>query len=456
MENTNNVNSDSKKQIMQYNKMTTQPIASLLFSLSVPTIITMMVTNIYNIVDTAFVGTLGTSQSGATGIVFSFMAILQAIAFMCGQGAGSIMSRRLGEKKIDEATMYASTGFFLSFTLGLIIGVVTWIFAEPIVYFFGSTVTIAPYAKIYILCIALAAPFFTSSLTLNNLLRYEGLAKLGTVGMMSGAVLNMGLDAILIFGFRLGILGAGIATTVAQIFSFAILVSMFLRGRTQTRIAFRYIAREAQVSLTIMATGFPSLVRQGLNSLAALLMNRYSREYGDAAVAAMSCVSRIGFFPMAFAIGIGQGFQPISSFNYGAGRKDRVRKAFWTAIEGEEIVLFILGIPMFITAPSLIAILRDAPEVIEIGTRALRLLCVAHLFIPLTMMVEMGFQSIGKKAYATFASCLRSGVLFVPLLVVLAYYRGLKGIQEAQPLSFVCSFVVGIFLCRVYLKQMQN
>ena len=447
---------ESELQQKQYEKMTTEPVGKLLFTLSVPTIISMMVTNIYNLVDTAFVGTLGTSESGATGIVFSYMAILQAVAFMCGQGAGSIMSRKLGAKDLEEASKYSSTGFFLSFGLGLLMAVFSFLFLEPLLYLLGSTKTIAPYAGTYIFFILLAAPFFTSSLTMNNLLRYEGKAKLGTIGLMIGALINIGADMVLSFGCRLGIAGAGIATAGSQVVSFCILLSMFLRGKTQTRISVKYVARDVQTVWNVVATGFPSLLRQTLNSVAAMLLNKASGVYGDEAVAAMSIVSRVSFFPMAVAIGIGQGFQPISSFNFGAGKIGRVRKAFWSALTGAECVLFLISIPIFLFAGPIVGQMRNDPQVIELGIRALRLMCVGQLFVPLTMMVEMGFQSIGEKLLASLGSCLRSGLVFIPTLQILKKVRGLAGVQEAQPLSFVVTFVVCLFLCRIYLKRVRE
>ncbi|MGN0280570.1 MAG: MATE family efflux transporter [Lachnospiraceae bacterium] len=447
---------ENELQRAQFERMTTEPVGKLLFMLSVPTIISMMVTNIYNLVDTAFVGTLGTSESGATGIVFGYMAILQAIAFMCGQGAGSIMSRKLGAKELEQATKYSSTGFFLSFSLGLIMAVLSFVFMKPLLYLLGSTQTIAPYAGTYIFYILLSAPFFTSSLTMNNLLRYEGKAKFGTVGLMIGAVINIFGDMILMFGLHLGIAGAGISTAVSQVISFSILLSMFLRRKTQTRISVKYVARDFKTVWNIIGTGFPSLLRQTLNSVATMLLNRTAGVYGDEAVAAMSIVSRISFFPMAVAIGIGQGFQPISSFNYGANKKKRVRKAFWTAFAGEECVLTLISVPIYIFAGTLVQQLRDDPLVIALGIRALRLMCVGQLFVPLTMMVEMGFQSIGEKLLASFGSCLRSGLLFIPTLLILTNIRGISGVQEAQPLSFVFTFIVCLFLCRIYLKRVQE
>ena len=375
---------------------------------------------------------------------------------MCGQGAGSIMSRKLGAKELEEASKYTSTGFFLSFSLGLVMSVCSFVFLEPLLYLLGSTKTIAPYAGTYILFILLAAPFFTSSLTMNNLLRYEGKAKLGTIGLMIGAFINIGADMILIFGCRLGIAGAGIATAGSQVVSFCILLSMFLRGKTQTRISVKYVARDVQTVWNVVATGFPSLLRQTLNSVAAMLLNKASGVYGDEAVAAMSIVSRVSFFPMAVAIGIGQGFQPISSFNFGAGKIGRVRKAFWSALTGAECVLFLISIPIFLFAGPIVGQMRNDPQVIELGIRALRLMCVGQLFVPLTMMVEMGFQSIGEKLLASLGSCLRSGLVFIPTLQILKKVRGLVGVQEAQPLSFVVTFVVCLFLCRIYLKRVRE
>lgn len=438
----------------QFEKMTGEPITKLLIKLSIPAIISMMITNIYNLVDTAFVGQLGTSESGATGVVFSFMSILQAVAFMCGQGSGSILARRLGKKELNEATEVASTGFFLSFTLGLILSILTFIFMKPLLWVLGSTDTIYPYAKTYITYIAIAAPFFTSSLTLNNILRYEGKAKLGTVGMAVGAVLNIGLDALFIFPLKMGIRGAALATAISQFISFAILLYMFISGRTQTKISVKFLAKNKEVPFNVLATGFPSCLRQALTSVASMLLNQCARVYGDAAVSAFSCVSKISFFSMAIAIGIGQGFQPISSFNYGAKKTERVKKAFFTAILAEEIVLGVLAVPMFIFAPELIMLMRNDPAVIEIGTRVLQLTCVASLFLPVGMMTEMGYQSIGSKLLAAICSSMRSGVVLIPTLLILAKSRGLAGVQEAQPLSYVIAFAICLVFTKILLSKL--
>lgn len=440
----------------QFKIMTTKPIEELLLTLSIPTIISMLVTTIYNIADTAFVGTLGTSQSGATGVVNGFMAILQAIAFMCGQGSGSVMSRKLGARNQEEADKYASSGFAFSFCLGLLIAILSYTFIDPLMRVLGATETIAPHAKSYIIWILIAAPFFTSSFTLNNLLRYEGKARLGTVAMMSGAILNIIGDALLIVVFKLGIAGAGISTCASQFIAFCIITSMYLRGRTTVKISFTKISRSVRDYFEILTTGFPALLRQGLNSIATVILNQNAAIYGDQAVSAMSIVSRLGFFPMAIAIGIGQGFQPISAYNFGAGLKNRVKEGFKKGLIGAEFMLVLASVPMFIFAPTFVGILRNDPEVIVIGTRALRLICVAQLTIPLSMMIEMGFQSTGYKIYASVSSSLRSGIVFIPMIILLSKTRGLAGIQEAQPVSFVITFIICLYFLKIYLGTLKS
>lgn len=440
----------------QFIKMTETPVQRLVATLAVPTVLSMLVTNIYNLVDTAFVGTLGNSASGAVGVVFGYMSILQAMGFMCGQGAGSIMSRSLGTKDVDRATKYTSTGFFMAMLLGAVVGLISLLTLDPLVYMLGSTSTIAPFAKTYIFWIILAAPFQTASLTMNNLLRYEGRAKLGMIGLMTGAVLNIAGDAILLFVFELGIAGAAISTAVSQMISFAILVAMFISGKTQTRIKFSAADFHMQTVGNIVATGFPSMLRQALNSVATILLNSSSAVYGDAAVAAMSVVSRINFFVMALAIGIGQGFQPVSSFNYGAGKYERVKKAYWFTFGLSEVILVAVAIPVIIFAEPLIRIFRDDAQVVEYAVRALQLHCMALILVPITMVTEMGFQSTGQRMWATVSSALRSGIIFIPMVLILPHIRGMAGVQEAQPLSTFIAFFICLFLSRQFLLQVDK
>lgn len=444
-----------KKEITQYEKMTNTPIPQLIINLSIPSIISMLINNIYNLVDTAFVGRLGTSASGAVGIVFGFMAIIQAFGFMFGQGSGSILSRALGHRDKEGASVHASAGFYGATFCGIIIMAVGFLWLDDIVMMLGSTKTIAPFAKTYISYILAAAPFMCGSLALNNILRYEGKAALGMVGLMTGAVLNMIGDPILMFRLDMGIAGAGLSTAVSQVISWGILLFMFLAGKTETKLSFsKAVHAGTAVFGNIMATGVPSLLRQGLNSLTTVLLNSRCAVYGDAAVAGMSIVSRIIFFAFSAALGIGQGFQPVSAFNYGAGQYSRIRKGFRFTMLVSEGLIFVVCMLLMLFSGNLISLFRDDPDVIAVGTRALRLQAAATLLLPVCMTTEMLFQSTGKRLGASFLSALRSGLLFIPLLLVLSHFRGVSGIQEAQPLSLVLSLPVTIPFAVMFFRKL--
>ena len=442
-----------KRKRSQYERMTQESIPRLILTLSVPTILSMLVSNIYNLVDTAFVGRLGTSQSAAVGVIFGFMAIIQAIGFMFGQGAGSIAARKLGGKDPKTASRIATTGVAGSVFLGLLISLFSAPLMDPIVRLLGSTDTITPYAKSYLTYILIAAPFMTGSYTLNNLLRYQGRANLGMVGLMAGAVLNIALDPLLMFTLDLGIAGAAIATGASQIISFWILLSMFLRNKTELRLHPKLLdARPATVG-NIMATGLPSMLRQVLNSVATILLNSYAAAYGDEAVAAMSIVSRISFFVFALSLGIGQGFQPVSAFNYGAKKYARLRRALWVTVLISEGVIVVASAICLALSGRLIQVFRDDPAVIEIGTRALQLQMLTILFLPFTMCVEMLYQSTGRRLGASFLSSARSGLFFIPTLILLANLRGLNGIQEAQPAAYLLAVPLSIYFVILFLRK---
>ena len=445
---------EEEKKNIQYDKMTKTPIPKLLLSLSIPTVITMLITSAYNMADTAFVGMLGTSASGAVGVVFGFMSILQAIGFFFGQGCGSILSRELGAKDNDGANRTASTGFFLSLSCSIILAVVCALIMDPLISFLGSTPTIAPYAKIYLRFILLSTPFIVPSFTLNNILRYEGKAKLGAVAMLVGALLNIAGDPIFMFGFKLGIAGAGLSTALAQTISFMVLLSMFLRGKTQIKLSIRLFDNSIKKILNICGTGLPSLLRQSLGGLGVVILNAVAKPYGDPAIAAMSIVTRVAFMEIAIGLGIGQGFQPISSFNYGAGLYSRVREAYKDAFKVISILIIVLSVIVFIFSPEIVYALRHDAEVVAIGTRALRLQSVAIVALPFCMITEMLLQTTGNKAAASFLSSARGGLLFIPTLIILAKLRGLAGIQEAQPVAYIISIVPTYILNRRFFNNL--
>lgn len=433
---------DSKEK--QFIKMTQTPIAKLIVKLAIPTIFSMLITSIYNLADTYFVGQLSTSASGAVGIVSSLMAIIQAFGFMYGHGCGAVASRMLGNKDEKGASRFLSTSFFLAIFTGLIITAFGLLYLEDFMYLLGSTKTILPHAKDYAFYILLGCPVMMSSLVLNNLLRYEGKAVLSMAGLISGGVINIFLDWLFVIRLNMGTAGAGLATCISQCISFVMLLSVFIMGKTVSKISIKYVTHSFKELGTILLTGFPSFSRQGLASIAGMLLNIAAKEYGDPAVAAMSIISRIFLFLMAVMLGIGQGFQPVSAFNYGAKKYMRVRKAAIFTIFTSLATTSVFIVICLLFAESFIKIFRDDPLVTEIALPAFRYQTVAMIFQPVIVVSNMLFQSVGKSIRASFLAMCRQGLYFIPLIMLLPTHLGVFGIQLCQPLSDALTFITSL------------
>lgn len=423
----------------QYERMIKQPIPSLTLTLALPTTISMLVTNIYNMADTYFVSTVGTSATGAVGIVFGLMAILQAFGFMFGHGAGANISRRLGAKRVEEARIFASTSFF-----GALIAILGLIFLNPLMYLMGSTSTILPYARAYAIFILIAAPAMTSSCVMNNILRYEGQASLAMIGLTSGSIINIFGDYIFMRIFHMGVTGAGLSTALSQYISAFILYSMYHKGKTQSCFKWQYVSLEKYVIGSIVAVGFPSLCRQGLNSISVMTLNFAAGIYGDEAIAAMSVVSRISNLIFSVGVGIGQGFQPVSAFSYGAKRYDRLKQAFIFTVTLSTILLSIISvICLYFTKPLLLLFTQDS-QVLSIAQLAMKFECIAIFFMAISIGANMLFQSIGRSVIATFLAALRSGLAFIPLVIILPHIWGITGLALSQPIADLCASLVPI------------
>ncbi len=440
----------------QYKKMTETPVPRLIITLGIPTTISMLVTNIYNMADTYFVGKIGTSASGAVGIVFGLMAIIQAFGFMFGHGAGSIISRRLGARDVKSASRFASTSFASSLVVGAVIMVLGFLFLNPLMRLLGSTDTILPYARTYASFILLAAPFMASSCVMNNILRYEGRAALAMVGLTSGGILNIFGDWLLMEGFGLGVMGAGLSTAVSQIISFCILLFMFLSGKTESKFALKWVTKDLGDVAMICKTGLPSLMRQGLTSISTMVLNGQAAIYGDAAVAAMSIVNRICSFIFSVALGIGQGFQPVSAFNYGAKKYGRVRQGFCFTLGLSEVLLGTIAVVGMIYSSHFVAFFRNDPKVITIGNFALSVQLAALFFQPLTVCSNMLFQSVGKNGKATFLAMLRSGLCFIPVIALLSKVLGLTGVEISQTVADVLAFFISLPFTLRFLGELKR
>lgn len=441
----------------RYQQMMNEPVERLVIRFAVPTIISMMVTAIYNMADTYFVSQINTQASGAVGVIFSLMAFIQAIAFMIGMGSGNHISRLLGQQKKKQAEVFAAVCFFTEFGAGLLIAVLLVCNLDRVVFLLGATDTIAPYARDYARYILYAAPFMMCAFGMNNMLRFQGNAFYAMIGITAGGILNIILDPIFIFGLGLGISGAAIATGFSQCVSFGILLLQSNLRKSCLSIRLRNFRPTASIYGKILQSGFPSLGRQGIASIAVILLNFAAKPFGDAAIAAMSIVSRYGNFINSATIGFGQGFQPVCGFNYGAGHYDRVMRAFSFCVRTATKVLIVLAVISFALAvPIITEFRRDDAAVIAIGTQALRLQALTLPFAGYITMANMFTQTTGYGIRATIVSVLRQGIYFIPLILVLPRTLGLYGILLTQPIADALSVVTAYFICRGILREMNE
>lgn len=432
--------------------MTETPVAKLIVTLGVPTTISMLITSIYNMADTYFVGGLGESAQGATGILFTLQAIIQAIAFMMGHGSGTFVAKALADRDVKDATRYVSTAFFFGTGIGLIVMTVGLSFLRPFMLLLGSTETILPHAMDYGMWVLLSCPLLIGSLVLNNNLRYEGKAFYAMFGLTTGGLLNILLDYIFVRVLPLGVFGAGMATAISQAVSFAILLVMY-QTKAQSRISLRAVSRELCVYLSIMRVGFPSLLRQGLTSISHGILNNLAKPFGDAAIAAISVVNRCSSFVLCAMLGIGQGFQPVASFNYQVGNRRRVKQGLVFTMALGFVISTVLATLGLIFAPGIVSVFQKSAAVIEIGKRGLRYASIGLLFIPLTVPVNMLYQSIREAGVASFLSLLRSGLTFIPSLLILSALLRLDGILLAQPIADAISGLVCIPFIIRFLRR---
>ncbi len=439
----------------KYRMMTENPIPGLIGRLAVPTIISMLVTSFYNMADTFFVGRIGTSATAAVGVAFPVMAVIQALGFFCGHGSGNSISRKLGAQENDAAGELAATGFFGGLILGLLVLVFGLLFLTPLSRILGSTDTILPYTREYLGIILVGAPWMTAQFVLNNQIRFQGNAFYAMIGVGTGAVLNILLDPILIFGFRMGISGAALATVLSQLISFFLLLAG-VRFSGCIPIRLKNVRFHRERLREIAGGGLPSLFRQGLGSVATMTLNIAANPYGDAAIAAMSVVSRIFMFAISALIGFGQGFQPVCGFNYGAKKYGRVREAFWFCVKVSTVFLFALSILGFLLSGHLIGIFRDDPEVIRIGTTAVRFQCATLILNGWIVMNNMMTQTMGKTFYASLLASARQGLFFIPILLILPRILGLTGIQSAQAAADVFAFLLSVVLYRKVTAELHE
>ncbi|MDE6964469.1 MAG: MATE family efflux transporter [Lachnospiraceae bacterium] len=441
----------------KHKMMIETPISRLIPRLAVPTIISMLITSIYNMADTFFVSQLSTSASGAVGVNFSLMAMIQAIGFTLGMGSGNFMSRMLGAREQDKAQRACSTAVYTAFALGLALAVLGIANIDALVRALGATETIAPYAKDYGRYILIAAPYMTVSFVFNNHLRSQGNAALSMIGITTGGVLNVILDPVLIFGFHMGISGAAIATIFSQFVSFIILLTLVIRSKNVLKPLPKYYTFKGWVYREILSAGMPTLGRQGLASAASVFLNVAASGFGDAAVAAMSIVTRIMMFINSALIGFGQGFQPVCGFNFGAKRYDRVLEAYYFCRRVALVFLLVMGVVMFAVSTPIMRLFRKEDlEVIRIGSLALKMQCCLLPFQAYSIIGNMLTQSIGYSFRATITAISKQGLFFIPAILILPEFFGVTGLQLAQPIADGFTFILTQVIVVMVVKELRG
>ena len=438
----------------KYTFLTQAPVHRVIGAMAIPTIISMLLTSMYNLVDTFFVGKINTQSTAAVGIVFSVMFFIQAFSFFFGNGSGNYISRQLGAQNTKDAEVMASTGLFYTLVFSLIVMLLGWIFLEPISILLGSTPTILPYTRQYLGISLLGTPFIMGTFCINNQMRFQGFTKYSVYGAISGSIINCLLDPVFIFGFSMGVSGAAVASVIGQICGFVILLIMSQKEGV-IHYTHRRISFEGRFVKEIIAGGTPSISRQGLASVSTIALNSVAGNYGDAAIAAMSIVTRISMFIFSVIVGLGQGFQPMCGFCYGAKLYDRVKEGFWFSTKIGTFFLLFWSVVLIIFSGEVVSLFRDDPEVIAIGIPALRYQMIIFPACSFMMMANMMMQTCRKTIRANILAASRQGLFFIPLIFVLPYFYGLFGVEICQAVSDVISLIVTIPIVWSAFKEMR-
>lgn len=438
----------------KYTFLTQAPVHRVIGAMAIPTIISMLLTSMYNLVDTFFVGKINTQSTAAVGIVFSVMFFIQAFSFFFGNGSGNYISRQLGAQNTKDAEVMASTGLFYTLVFSLIVMLLGWFFLEPISILLGSTPTILPYTRQYLGISLLGTPFIMGTFCINNQMRFQGFTKYSVYGAISGSIINCLLDPVFIFGFSMGVSGAAVASVIGQISGFVIMLIMSQKEGV-IHYTHRRISFEGRFVKEIIAGGTPSISRQGLASVSTIALNSVAGNYGDAAIAAMSIVTRISMFIFSVIVGLGQGFQPMCGFCYGAKLYDRVKEGFWFSTKIGTFFLLFWSVILIIFSGEVVSLFRDDPEVIAIGIPALRYQMIIFPACSFMMMANMMTQTCRKTIRANILAASRQGLFFIPLIFVLPYFYGLFGVEICQAVSDIISLIVTIPIVWSAFKEMR-
>jgi len=437
------------------------PVSRLVPQMALPSIAAMLVTSAYHLADTFFVSKLGTYATGAVGVNSSIDHLILMAGSFLAVGSSSYTSRLLGANKDEQAARVLSTSFFFALFTGFLVFLLGNIFQVPLLRALGSSDAILPYSRQYARYVLLAAPFMAANFVLNHCLRAEGNSFYSMVGMVFGAVLNCVLDPIFIFSFRWGVAGASLATAISKIVSFCILLAPYLRRRTLLRISPKLVRFVYGDVSEVIKTGSPSLFRLALSTIAAIILNNLAVSYGESALAAITVANRVTMFLVSACLGFGQGFQPVAGFSWGAGRYDRVEEAYrfsaWAAIIGIAIPSLLIAV---FARPVMYLFTTEDLEMVNIGMFSLVIQCLAMPLHAWAIIINMLCVGIGRAKSALILSLSRQGICFYPILPVMLWLWGVKGLAAVQGMADMLTILLGLpiigLIKRDLRQQMEN
>ena len=443
----------------QHHRMLHTPIPRLVTALALPTVITQTISIVYNTADAYFVSKISNSASAAVGVAFSLMSLIHAFGAGVGMGCGSLLSIKLGAKKNEEADRIASCGCILALGLGALVAILGLLFTEPLMLLFGSTRDMLPHTCPYARYLLLAAPALCLSFTMLGIMRAEGETKLSMAATVSGALLNIVLDPILIFRWGMGTAGAGLATALSQLFTLLIVLAFFASRKSIVKPSFRKLSRTAGDYLEIVKVGIPTTFRQGLATLASALLTRSAAQVSvtpEEAIAAVTISNKVYLMVRNIILGLGQGFQPVAGYNYGAGNMKRTRQAFWFTTAAGTVLCCAAAGAIALFPYQVISFFRDDPIIVRIGSRALLYACAVMPFMAFSTYVNQLYQCLGFKVEATILASCRQGICFLPLIFTLPRFFAIEGVSMTQPGADLLTFLVSVPFIVFFFRRRVN
>lgn len=423
------------------------PVSKALLALGLPTMIGMLINALYNLVDTYFVGGLGTDQMGAVTVAFPLGQIVVGLGLLFGNGAAAYLSRLLGRGDKETANKVASTSLYSSVLIGAIVIFVSVIFLKPILNQLGALENIMPYAVTYTSIYITFSIFNVFNVTMNNIVSSEGAAKTAMCALMLGAVLNVILDPVFIYGMDFGVAGAAAATAISQIVSTMVYLHYILKKKSVFNFHIKECCFSKEIMSEVLKIGIPTLIFQLLTSMSIGMINNAAKEYGGSALAAMGPVTKIMSMGTLIVFGFLKGFQPIAGFSYGAKKFERLNEAIKTSILWSTIFCVIFGfIAALFPAQIMSLFTKGDMDMVRTGSIALRANGLSFILFGFYTVYSFLFLVMGKAKEGCILGACRQGICFVPAILFLPTVWGLNGVLCAQPVADILSAIVTVFM----------